>query len=93
MSLDDADDGIALRQMFNQGYADSGPVSVKSCPVGHNHFAGHAGRNLAQQQWLGVVGHKFEEVVFEDKLKQIAVVGKRQQTGLLCSNENKRGCA
>ena len=65
MSLDDADDGIALRQMLNQGYADSGPVSVESCPVGHDHFTGHAGRNLTQQQWLGVVGHKFEEVVFE----------------------------
>ena len=34
MLLYDADDGIALRQMLNQGYADSGSVSVESSPVG-----------------------------------------------------------
>lgn len=75
MSLDDADDGIALRQMLNQGYADSGSVSVESCPVGHDYFTGHAGRHLTQQQRLGVVGQEFEEIVFENELKQIAVVG------------------
>ena len=75
MSLDDADDGIALRQMLNQGYADSCSVSVESSPIGHNHFTGRAGRNLTQQQRLGVVGHEFEEIVFENELKQIAVVG------------------
>jgi hypothetical protein len=67
MSLDDADDGIALRQMLNQGYADSCSVSVESSPVGHDHFTGHAGRNLTQQQRLGVVGQKFEEIVCENK--------------------------
>ena len=75
MSLDDADDGIALWQMLNQGYADSGSVSVESSPVGHDYFTGHAGRHLTQQQRLGVVGQKFEEIVFENELKQIAVVG------------------
>ena len=75
MLLYDADDSIAVRRMLNQRYADSSPVSVESCPVGHNHFAGCAGRNLTQQQWLGVVGHKFEEIILEDKLKQISVVG------------------
>ena len=75
MSLDDADDGIALRQMLNQGYADSCSVSVESSPIGHNHFTGRAGRNLTQQQRLGVVGQKFEEIVFENELKQITVVG------------------
>ena len=75
MSFDDTDDGIALRQMLNQGYVDSGSVSVESCPVGHDYFTGHAGRHLTEQQWLGVVGQKFEEIVFENELKQIAVVG------------------
>lgn len=75
MSLYNADDGIALRLMLDQRYADSGSVSVESSPVGHDHFTGHAGRNLTQQQRLGVVGHEFEEIVFENELKQITVIG------------------
>ena len=75
MSLYDADDGIALWQMLNQGYADSGSVSVKSCPVGHDYFTGHAGRHLTQQQRLGVVGHEFKEIVFENELEQVTVIG------------------
>ena len=48
MSLDDADDGIALWQMLNQGYADAGSVAVEACPVGHDHLTGHAWRDLTQ---------------------------------------------
>ena len=75
MSLYNADDGIALRLVLNQRYADSGSVSVETCPVGHDHFTGHAWRNLTQQQRLGVVGHEFEEIVLENELKQITVIG------------------
>jgi len=75
LSLYNAYDGIALRLMLDQRYADSGSVSIESSPIGHDHFTGHAGRNLTQQQRLGVVGHEFEEIVCENKLKQIAVIG------------------
>ncbi len=61
--------------MLNQGYTDSCSVSVEPCTIGNDYFTGHAGRHLTQQQWIGVVVQKFEEIVFENELKQIAVVG------------------